>query len=482
MRISGKGYYFLLASFLASSLNAAATISLPKVIGSNMVLQRNSPDAIWGNAAAGEKVTVKFGKQTKETIADSTGKWMVHLDAMPASFKPEQMIISGSNRIVLDNILVGEVWLCSGQSNMEYTMTKSAKFAHAKNSTGLDSAALKNENNESIRLFLVKRDLTKPDGGGINKGWNAAAGAPLGAFSAAGYYFAKNLYQQLHVPIGMIASSVSGSAIEPWLSGTVKSDSNNLHSIDTTQPGKFYNGMIKPLAPFALKGFLWYQGETNCFLKETANYTYKFKQLIGSWRKLWKNEGASFYFVEIAPFNYSKSKGKLLLDEQSLPEFREAQAAALDLPHAGIVISTDLVDNLEDIHPTYKWEIGNRLALLALARDYKKNLVYSGPVFSKMEINGNNIALHFIHAGKGLMSKDGQPLNWFTIAGVDGNFVPARAVIRGNKVIVSAASVTAPSNVRFAWSEAAQPNLFNKDGLPAMPFRTDAPNKSIANK
>jgi sialate O-acetylesterase len=478
--------YSVFAMLLILSITTSAQVTLPKIIGSNMVLQRNQPVAIWGNASAGEKVTVTFAGQVKNTTTDASGKWMITLNAMPASAKPAVMTIVASNVITLNNILVGEVWLCSGQSNMEFTMAKSSKFANAKRSKGLDSAATANERNSNIRLFLVRRDLTKPDGAGVNKGWNETEVTYLRDFSAAGYYFAKKLYEELHVPIGMIASSVSGSNIEPWMSGTVVKDTLSkgnqpTFSIDEKQPGKFYNGMIQPLAPYTLKGFLWYQGETNCFLKETTAYTYKFKHLINSWRKLWNNQKASFYFVQIAPFNYSKSKGKVVPDEQSLPEFREAQAAALDLPHTGMIITTDLVDNLEDIHPTYKWEIGRRLALLALKNDYNKKVEASGPTFKKKAINGDKIEIEFANAD-GLMSNDGQALTSFTIAGADGKFVAADAVIKDNKVIVSSATVSSPANVRFAWNESAQPNLYNKAGLPASPFRTDGIHHLTAKK
>lgn len=468
---------------LILSLKLSAEITLPKVIGSNMVLQRNQRVAIWGKASAGEKVSVTFNKQVKKTTADTLGKWMVYLNKMAANTKPSTMTISGSNTITLNNILVGEVWLCSGQSNMEFTMAKSSKFANANKSKGLDSAATANERNPNIRLFLVRRDLTKPDGANVNKGWNETEITYLKDFSAPGYYFAMKLYEELKVPIGMIASSVSGSNIEPWMSGTVHKNTLSKAptvelAIDEKQPGKFYAGMIKPLAPYTLKGFLWYQGETNCFLKETTEYTQKFEHLINSWRTLWNNPNASFYFVQIAPHSYSKSKG---LNEQTLPEFREAQAAALNIPKTGMVITTDLVDNLDDIHPTYKWEVGKRLALFALAKDYNKNLAYAGPTFKRMNIKSNTLELQFEHAD-GLKSNNGQPLTWFSVAGADNKFVQADAIIKGNKIFVSSPAVTSPHNVRFAWHEAAQPNLYNKAGLPSVPFKTDSPHHSIAKK
>lgn len=472
--------HIILFCLLTSVANSAVT--LPKIIGDNMVLQRGVPVAIWGDASAGEKVTVTFAGQTKGTTASADGKWMIHLDAMTASSNGREMSIVASTTVVLKNILVGEVWLCSGQSNMEYTMMKEGKFAHAKRSTGIDSVAMKNERNPAIRLFLVKRDLTKADGANVNKGWNAAEGESLRVFSAAGYFFAKKLYDELHIPIGMIGSSVSGSNIEPWLSGEVKNNNNpQTISIDESTPGKFYLGMIKPLAPFTLKGFLWYQGETNCFLKEAAVYGFKFKHLINSWRTLWNEANASFYFVQVAPFDYSKSAGnKVPLTTTDLPDFRAAQMTVLALPHTGAIITTDLVDSTADLHPTYKWEIGKRLALLALAHDYNKAIEYSGPTLKSVDIKKGSLQISFDHVVKGLKASDGSSLTWFEIAGTDGVYHSADARLAGDKVVLNTTSVDSPTAVRFGWNEAAQPNLCNSAGLPAVPFNHSLTNTGLA--
>lgn len=201
-------------------------------------------------------------------------------------------------------------------------------------------------------------------------------------------------------------------------------------------------------------------------------YAQKFIQLINSWRTLWNEKNAPFYFVQIAPFYYSKSKGQITLNEETLPWLRKQQEQALTLPHTAMVVTTDLADDLSDIHPSYKWEVGKRLALIALAKDYHKNFVYSGPVFENEKIEGNKIEIKFRNTGSGLVTIDHQPLNWFNIAGADKKFLPARAVIQKNKVIVSNSKIKSPVYVRFGWNEAAQPNLFNKEGLPAVPFST----------
>jgi len=347
--------------------------------------------------------------------------------------------------------LVGEVWLCSGQSNMEYSMRKNSKFEKAAHGAGPENE-LEKADNSNIRIFLVRTNYSKPDN--RHQTWDTAVGKPLRDFSAPGYFFAKELYSKLHVPIGVISNAVPGSAIEPFLPDT----------------GKFYVTMVKPLAPFALKGFCWYQGETNCFMEDTVQYPAKMKRLIESWRGLWGGGELPFYFVQIAPFVYSKTKSSVYLE----PAFWGAQEKALTLPHTGMVITSDLVDSLQDLHPAYKWEIGRRLALWALAKDYGQTGVYSGPVYTDMVIKGRKIELRFGEVGSGLVSHDGRALDWFEVAGADGQFVKGVAKIEGDdKVVVSAKGVEVPVAVRFGWNEAAQPNLFNKEGLPAMPFRTN---------
>ncbi|MDB5149432.1 MAG: sialate O-acetylesterase [Mucilaginibacter sp.] len=460
--------------------NSRAQVVLPKVLGNNMVLQRNAPVPIWGTAAAGEKVTVKFSKQTKTTVTDASGNWLIKLDPMPASAKSATLIISGKNTIKLENILVGEVWLCSGQSNMQYEMRKNSKVKKPDTST-VNSPVdeLDRAHNPQIRIFLVtQKNLLKPDS--THSGWSVAKDSALRAFSAAGYFFAKNLQHDLKVPVGIISSAVSGSRIEPWVSQDAFDaipyfKANNI-KIDG-DPGKFYTKMIEPLAPFALKGFLWYHGESNCFLGETISYTYKMEALINNWRKLWGDKTLPFYYVQIAPYYYTQGKGPVTYTPFTEPELREAQATALQIPHTGMIITTDLNDDLKNIHPPFKWEIGRRLELQALANTYKQPVAFSGPVYKSMKISGNKIIMEFDYTGTGLLSHDGKPLTDFTIAGADGNFVTANAIIKRNTVEVSARTVAKPVAARFAWSESAQPNFYNKDGLPAAPFRTDNPLK-----
>jgi Domain of unknown function (DUF303). len=473
-RISILKSAFILPALICA--NVKAEISLPKIFSDNMVLQRNKPVPVWGTALPGEKISVSFDKQKKSTVADTSGNWKVILDGLQVSAIPSSLIISGNNTITLHNILVGEVWLCSGQSNMEYTMRKNSKAIKRDSTKDSPVDELDRANNSSIRIFLVTQKNLLDNKPGTS-GWSIAKDSALRSFSAAGYFFAKELFEKLHVPIGMIDAAISGSAIEPWLPGTIKKQNeiNKPITLDESNPGKFYPKMIQPLSPFSIKGFLWYQGETNCFQNESIEYAYKMQALINGWRKLWGDDRLSFYYVQIAPYYYSKSKGKYPLDEETLPKFWEAQTLVMKIPNTGMAVINDVPRSPDDLHPEGKWEVGRRLAQWALAKDYDLKAVPSGPIFKQMKIKKNKIELEFDFAGSGLISKDGKPLTWFTIAGADGKFVPSEAKIVGDKIIVSSSSVSKPLNVRFAWSEAAQPNFFNKDGLPAVPFRTDNP-------
>jgi len=473
---------YLLILFCAIQLQLHAEIVLPRVIGSDMVLQQQKPLPIWGTATVGEQVTVKFGKQTKHAAADASGNWKVMLDPLQASDKPQTMTISGTNTITLDNILVGEVWICSGQSNMQYEMRKNSKVTKP-DSTDKNSPVdeLERAHNPAIRIFWVNQKNLKTTGNYLAR-WNLAQDSALKSFSAAGYFFAKNLNQQLHVPVGIICAAISGSAIEPWTPAEAYAAISYFNKPDAPKAkadGKFYHSMIEPLAPLAIRGFLWYQGEAN--VGENIEYTYKMDAMLTSWRKLWGDATLPFYYVQIVPYWYTKLSPKTIQSEEKLPEFWEAQTLALNISNTGMIETTDLTDVTPNLHPPYKWEIGRRLALVALAKTYGKKLVYSGPMYQSMTINGNKISLSFSSTGSGLTSKDEKPLSWFTIAGADGNFVQANAVIDGDKVVVSSPEVTNPVAVRFAWNQLAQPNLFNKEGLPAAPFRTDNPLKFSSN-
>lgn len=475
--------HIALAFAMIFALVTRAEIVLPRVIGSNMVLQRQKPVPVWGTASAGEQVTVKFSKQTRTAVADASGSWAVVLDVMPASNIGQDMTIAGSNTITLHNILIGEVWVCSGQSNMQYEMRKNSKVrlpdSLDKNSPVYE---MDRPHNPDIRLFWVNQKNLKTTGNYLAKWEPATQDSALRSFSAAAYFFAKNLNQELHVPVGVICAAISGSAIEPWTPETAYADIPYFQTPDAPKAkadGKFYHSMIEPLSPFAIKGFLWYQGEAN--VGENISYTYKMEALINSWRSLWNDVALPFDYVQIVPYDYTRLSPKTILSAERLPEFWEAQALALNIPNTGMIETTDLTDVTPNLHPPFKWEIGRRLALVVLAKTYGKKVVYSGPVYKQMKLKGDRVILEFNDGGSPLFSKDDKPLNWFSIAGADGKFVNAQAMIKDNKVIVFSPEVNKPVAVRFAWNELAQPNLFNKAGLPAAPFRTDNPLKFTSN-
>jgi Domain of unknown function (DUF303). len=460
-----------------------AQLLLPKILGNNMVLQRNKPVPLWGKANAGDDIAIQFNHQSKTTKADGQGNWKLTLDAMEASSDPEKLTITnGKQTITLNNILVGEVWICSGQSNMEYPMRRNDKVTVPAGVTNWPVNEVQTAHNSNIRIFLVDRKKMKPDS--THAGWSIAEDSALKSFSAVGYFFAKELYSRLKVPVGVISSAIPGSRIEPWMPKEAftalpffNSQPDSIHKIDG-EPGKFYATMIEPLEPFAIKGFLWYQGESNCFLNERIQYTYKMQALINWWRKAW-GSNLPFYYVQIAPYAYSKTKDSTKqYTTESLPEFWEAQTTALKIPSTGMIATTDLNFDLDNLHPHFKWEVGRRLALCALGKAYgHRDLVPMGPIYTGMKIQGDKIILDFNYTGNGLISKDGKPLGNFEIAGADGKFIPAKAEIKNDEIIVSAETVAQPVAARFGWNEGAHPNLYNSDGLPALPFRTNNPLK-----
>jgi sialate O-acetylesterase len=463
---------------LIFSLSSFAQLRLPKVISNDMVLQRNQPVPIWGWDTPGTLVSVNFKGQQTNASADATGYWKVILPQLPASNRPSEMMIKGSEVIILKNILVGEVWLCSGQSNMEYPI----KNKYAKPRRSVDSTALAiTANYPQIRLFKVEKVLSDTL---TTSGWKLCNDTTtLGNFSAIGYFFARNLQQELNVPIGMIQSAWGGTRIEPWTSEEMYANLPAFKEffnqqpvlISAVRPGKNYQSMVKPLAPFAIKGVLWYQGESNAMINDDLFYADKMQALVEGWRKVWGTE-MSFYSVGLAPYYYTKRKDKIPHTSETLAKFWEAQQQSLKIPNTAMVWTNDLVDNLNDIHPPYKWEIAKRLSDLALNRDYNlKHKAVSGPVFQSMKVKNKEIHLSFNYA-EGLKSRDEKPLNWFTIAGSDGIFEIAQAKIKGDKLILSNDKIAKPTQVRFAWDETAQPNLTNAAGLPAVPFRTDAAN------
>lgn len=461
-----------------------AQVTLPKVISDNMVLQQGKKVNIWGNAAPGEQVTVKFQRQTKKTIANELGHWNVKLDELKATHKPQQMTVRGKkNSIRLKNILIGEVWLASGQSNMEYSMNNHPKYAKAKKGNpNILKEEFEKANSPIIRLMYVKKDLksdTLP-----SNGWQTLSQETLAPVSAAGYFFAKELTEKLNVPVGIISTSWGGTRIETWTpeeayaESPLFKDKLTNHQIDNHRVGERYNKMVAPMIPFTLKGFLWYQGESNLLdLGVMDNYYDKKKVLIESWRKAWSDHELPFYYVQISPYAYSIRRGDRVANAwDALPRFWEKQTACLQIPHTGMVVTTDLVDNVKDIHPSYKWTVGERLARLALAKDYgKTETIFSGPIYKGIKVKGEKVIIEFDHTHGGLKTSDGKAPDWFTVKLNNGRYSkPQSATIEGNTIILTHERLDPSGSVRFAWDELAMPNLINGEGLPAQPFRATA--------
>jgi sialate O-acetylesterase len=468
-----------------------ADLKLAAVFGDHMVLQQQMSVPVWGWATPGADVTVKFSGQTKTTRADVSGKWLVKLDKLKASFAPQTLTIKAGETRVFTNILVGEVWLASGQSNMEKPIGKQPGQKPTLNAEAELAAA----NFPGIRIFKVEKTLAATPQTDLTKfnGWRECSSNALDSisFSAAAYFFGREVHTNLNVPVGLIESSWGGTRIEPWTPpvgfATVASQKkfaapqiSTTNKIANTKPTAIYNAMIAPIAGFALRGALWYQGESNLMGTNAGNdyrdYADKMAALVGGWREVWGEGSFPFYFVQLAPFKYFGGKTARANSPEQLAEFWTLQSHSTQrIKHSGMAVTTDLVDNLDDIHPRNKSEVGHRLALLALDKTYGRKVVSSGPVFRRAKFSEGKAVLKFDHTDGGLVSKDSQPLTFFTIAGADGKFVAAVAQIVGDTVEVSAKEISRPVAVRFAWTEIAQPNFFNGAGLPAEPFRTDDP-------
>jgi sialate O-acetylesterase len=467
---------FLAGLWLLALLAAAASadVRLPDVINSNMVLQQASPVPIWGFAEPNEEVAVRFSGQTKTVKADGAGKWLVRLDPLKVSRDPHVMTVSGKNTIRLENILVGEVWLCAGQSNMEFAL--SATTGGAKEVAAADWP--------EIRLLHVPRTACLEPASDAHARWEVCDPRTAGGFSAVGYFFGRKLHGELGVPIGLIQSAWGGSRIEPWTwpaeleawpwgkaatkkrSKDAKTPGPTTRQAGKQDPGALYNGMIAPVSPFAIRGATWYQGEDN--VDDGLLYRQKLHALIGGWRKAWNQGDFPFFYVQLAPFRYVYHK------PDSLPQIWEAQLSCLSIPRTGMAVTTDLVQDITNIHPPDKADVGLRLALWALAKTYARtDLVYSGPLYKSMSVDGSSIRVQFHCVGGGLASRDGKALSCFEIAGANKEFLAAQARIEGETVVVWCPELTAPVAVRMGGTDTDRPNLANREGLPAAPFRTD---------
>ena len=432
---------------------AAAAVKLPAVIGDNMVLQRGQTLPIWGWAEKGEEVTVRLAGQSVSAKADNTGRWKVSLAKLEAGGPLDMTVQAASGSRTVKNILVGEVWVCSGQSNMEMGIAMAAN--------GKEEIAAANY--PKIRLFTVPKMQANEPAPDVQASWLACdphtiAQGGWGGFSAASYYFGRTLHRELNVPVGLIHTSWGGTPAEVWTSRKALEAVPELKSLVGGDSSKQYNAMIAPLIPFAIRGAIWYQGESN--VSRAMQYRTLFPTMIRSWRAAWGQGDFPFLFVQIAPFQY---------DCQGL---WEAQLLTLkNVPNTGMVVTTDIGD-VRDIHPKNKQEVGRRLALWALAKTYGRDVPNSGPIYKAMKIEGSKIRLTFDY-GTGMKASDGKPLNYFSIAGADHIFHPAQVQVDGDTLLVSSPEVAKPEAVRFGHQAQAPPNLVNQAGLPASPFRTD---------
>lgn len=464
---------------LCLSVSVFADVKLPGIFSNNMVLQRNQLIPVWGWASPGEKVTVMFNKQTVRTKADKNGKWRINLK-QEAAGGPYTLTVIGKNEVAVKNVLVGEVWLISGQSNMEMHVEHSSDKRYVPD--------MRNAKNDQIRHIKVGNVISDTPAADIAGGeWKLANDSnTVREFSSVGYFFALKLYEELKVPVGLINSSWGGTVVETWISrdsidnnetlkGSVKKTFAEVKA--TKEKGKMwpndypsllYNGMINPLIPYAIKGALWYQGESNS--PRAAQYAKSFPLMISDWRARWKEGNFPFYFVQLASWDAdhgNSQKGSIWA------ELRESQTKTLSVPNTGMAVTTDIGDT-KDIHPANKKDVGLRLAAIALSKTYEKGGEYSGPVFESMNIDGNKAVLSFTHAD-GIYIKDNYGyLKGFELAGADQKFYYAKADIKDGKVIVYSDSVAAPVAVRFAWADdVPEANLYNAAGFPAQPFRTD---------
>ncbi len=500
-------------SFLTAllALTARGDVSLAPIFVDHTVLQRDKVVPIWGRAAPQEKITVTFRNQTAHTTAANDGHWLLHLTALQPG-APARLTVSGNNTLVLEDVVVGDVWLCSGQSNMAWTV------ANSRNATAEIAAA----NFPLLRQFKPG-PATAAHAAAARGSWVASSPQTVSDFTAVGYFFARDLHQQLGVPIGIVNCSWGGTPIEAWLSpqalasdpafasaiplwqtrlrtypekkaqydlaladwekqaAAAKAVGEAQHAAFLKQtpqpllplgpdvrwaPTELFNEMIRPLLPYALRGVIWYQGENNALRAygyPAANYTKLFPVLITSWRAHFGQGDIPFYWVQLA--NYQT--------EEDWPTLREAQAKALTLSNTGMAVTIDIGEP-DNIHPTNKQEVGRRLALIARHHLYNLPGAWSGPRLISAERDGASLRLRFDSVDGGLVLRDAEAAAGFSVAGADQKFHPASARIDGDTVIVSSPEVLEPVAVRYAWTSNPGATLFNGADLPAAPFRTDA--------
>ena len=506
-RQSKTGATLLATLLLATPLLAEVKLASP--FTSHMVLQRELPVPVWGTADAGAQITVEFAGQKRSATADTDGRWRATLDPLIANAHPQELVVTATNRESkiadqkLQDVLVGEVWLASGQSNMAFTVSVKAAYYAGMLDEEKEIAAA---NHPEIRMFMGKAAKAYTPQSELGGQWQVCTPETVPAWSAVGYLFARDLQQELKVPVGIVTVAFGASCAQAWIRRAAMLDAPGFKTVvdrfdaavksykpptpeeqeqqketaakakadgkraprgradpvqDQHNPTVLFNGMIAPVVPFAIRGVIWYQGESITAPREL--FPRWNELLVSDWRKLWGRE-FPFYFVQLAALNNSSNS----------PQVREWQAEALKIPNTAMAVTIDIGDKT-NVHPKNKAPLGDRLARIALARDYGRQIEYSGPLFQSASVENGAVRVKFSHVGGGLVAKDGA-LKTFEVAGADGTFVPAEATIDGDTLLVRAAPVAAPVIARYAWANYPEgANLYNGAGLPASPFRTDHP-------
>lgn len=489
---------FAFGIFLARASHAE--LALSSLFTNHMVIQRNAPVHVWGRAEVGERVSVRFGPAEQSVVTGDRGLWSVFLPPMAAG-GPYEMTVQGANLVTLRDVLVGDVWVGSGQSNMEMSVASSKDAA----------IEIASADHPQIRLLTVKRRVSQyPRSDVETDGWVSSSPTSIGRFSAAMYFFGRHIQDTQKVPIGLIHSSWGGTPLEAWMSmASLTSDASFMPALalwsktmdnfedwqmrwdrqlkqweqkvaeakatgtlaperpwsnnqeNSWMPGGLYNAMIAPLTPFPIRGVLWYQGESNATVERAELHEQMFPAMIRDWRKAWGVGDIPFLFVQLA--NFKAAEGN------RWPELRETQLKTLSQTKTGMAVAIDIGEE-KDIHPRNKQEVGRRLALAARSLAYGEQLEFSGPIYRTSAVEGASMRVWFDHA-KSLQSHGGA-VEGFEVSGADGKFVAAQARIEGNTVVVAAESVPNPTRLRYAWLDNPKCNLENGEGLPASPFRS----------
>jgi sialate O-acetylesterase len=487
---------------MTTLLPARSSVTLPSLLSDNMVLQQGVPVHIWGKADRGEKVSVRILDQFQKTVADEKGNWQIWLHPMKSS-EPVSMTVSGNNTIVIKNILIGEVWFAAGQSNMEYSVSKSDN----------SEKEIANANYPQIRIFDAKRcfsDTVKDD---IEGKWVMCSPGTVAEITATGYFFTRGIHQHLRIPVGLIDASWGATRCEAWTPAACfksdprlnywlmkwekyqqdfprlkeeyliqyeawKTEAEKARSVGKEipkepkvpepktkfEPSVIYNGVVAPVSKYTIRGVIWYQGENNAYKEEAYPYRYLFPTMIDAWRREWKQGSFPFIFAQLSTLN----------KHPYWPVLRESQTEALKLKNTAMIVTYDIGDST-DAHFKNKQEVGKRFELAARKLVYGENIAASGPMFRQMTIEGNTLRIWFENS-EGLKSSDGKELLGFEIAEANGKLHPAKAAIDGETILLSNESVVNPSVARYAFKDATIGNLINGSGLPAVPFRTDVKN------